>query len=54
MIVFIDESGITKQTDHSTFVLVYIEFHNYEALESKIIALEKKLGIPEFHWAHTV
>ncbi len=54
MVIFIDESGIHKQTDHSTFVLVYIEPKNYEELESNIVALEKKLGIAEFHWAHTV
>lgn len=54
MVIFIDESGIHKQTDHSTFVLVYVESSNYQKLELDILALEKKLGIPEFHWAHTI
>lgn len=54
MIVFIDESGIHKKVDHSTFALSYIKFKDYEKIENKVIKLEKDLNIKNFHWAHTV
>lgn len=54
MLVFIDESGIHKQVDHSTFAVAYVKIDNYEKIEKKIIATEKKLGINYFHWAETV
>ena len=44
MLIFIDESGIHKATDHSTFVLVYIEIKNYENLSKKMTQAEEKLG----------
>ena len=54
MLVFIDESGIHKKIQHSTFVLAYIESEHYQVLEEKIQAIEKKLKIDHFHWAKTV
>ena len=50
-VIYIDESGIHKQTDHSTFALVYITFSNLPEVEKRIIAIEKNLRIDSFHWA---
>ena len=54
MVIFIEESGVHKSVDHSTFVLVYIKINNYDQIERQIQAAEKKLKIDYFHWAHTV
>lgn len=54
MLIFIDESGIHKQVDHSTFVLAYIESRQYAVLEKQIIDIERKTRITEFHWSKTV
>ena len=50
MIVFIDESGIHKTTDHSTFALVYVETKNRELLEQEVKKIEKQIKVEEFHW----
>lgn len=49
-VIFIDESGIHKQVDHSTIVLVYILVKDVEKLENRIIKIEKELKINLFHW----
>lgn len=49
-IIFIDESGIHKQVDHSTVVLVYVLIESVENVEHKIIEIEKELKIKSFHW----
>lgn len=54
MIIFIDESGIHKKVDHSTFALAYVEFENYPVVEKKILDIEAKLKIDYFHWSKTV
>jgi len=54
MFVFIDESGIHKKIDHSTYALVYLEAENYQLLENKVCQIEKSLGIEYFHWSKTV
>jgi len=54
MIIFIDESGIHKKVDHSTFALSYIKFKDYKEIEEKVKKIEKELNINNFHWAHTV
>jgi len=54
MLVFIDESGIHKKTEHSTFALAYIEADNYDLLEKQVKEIESKLKIDYFHWAKTV
>src|SRR3989339_1238807 len=50
MVIFIDESGIHKKVDHSTFALVYIEIKNQALIDEQILELEKKLRIKPFHW----
>lgn len=49
--IFIDESGIHKQTGYSTTVVVYVEVKNLQKLERKLIEIEKNLRISSFHWA---
>lgn len=51
MIIFIDESGIHKSIDHSSFAMAYIEFENVAVIEKNIIEIEKKHGIKIFKWA---
>jgi len=50
MIIFIDESGIHKQIDHSTFALVHISFENKEMAEARLKEIETNLRIESFHW----
>ena len=50
MVIFIDESGTHKQTDHATIALVYVEIPNLEDFEKEIEKTEDKLGIKYFHW----
>ena len=40
MVIFIDESGIHKQTGHSTASVVYVEVENLEKFESKLKKLD--------------
>lgn len=54
MLIFIDESGIHKSVDQSTFVLVYIEIENYLIIDATIKEQEAKLGLEYFHWSETV
>ena len=54
MIIFIDESGIHKKVDHSSFALAYVQFEDYPEIEAKIIEIEAALGIDHFHWAESV
>lgn len=54
MYIFIDESGVHKQIDHSTFALAYIEIENYEFIEEQVKKVEKELKIHCFHWSETV
>lgn len=53
MFIFVDESGIHKSIDHSTFVLAYIKIENYSLLEKKIKEIENELKIDYFHWSET-
>jgi len=48
MIIFVDESGIHKITDHSTFALAYVSFVKYQDAEIKVKRIEKKLKIDYF------
>lgn len=50
MVIFIDESGTHKQTDHSAVILVYVEISNLEEFEKTIERIEEKLKIKYFHW----
>lgn len=51
MVIFIDESGTHKQSDHSTNALVYVEIKNLEKFESEISKLAGTLDMDTFHWA---
>ena len=50
MVIFIDESGTHKQTDHATIALVYVEIANLLIFEQAVEKIEKELGIKFFHW----
>lgn len=50
MLVFIDESGIHKKVDHSSFAVVYLSLENENFINLKIQEIEKKLGLNYFHW----
>lgn len=50
MIIFVDESGIHKQKEHSSFALVYVAVQNKEKLEKSVEEIENEHGIKEFHW----
>ena len=54
MIVFVDESGIHKSIDYSTFAVVSVAISRYPEFERAIDGIEKKLRIEKFHWAKTV
>lgn len=54
MFVFIDESGINKTFDHSTFALAYIEADNYNFIEEQVKRIERELKIDCFHWSESV
>jgi hypothetical protein len=53
MLIFVDESGIHKLVDKSTFVLVYVEIDSYSKIEKAISKVEKRLKINNFHWSET-
>lgn len=50
MYIFIDESGIHKNTDHSAFALVYVAVEDNQELERQVQKLEQRLRIKAFHW----
>ena len=50
-IIYIDESGIHKITEHSSFVLVCVNINEKVIIQDEIIAIEKSLGISHFHWS---
>lgn len=50
-VVYIDESGIHKSIDHSSFVIVYVKFANKDILNRQVLEIENKLGIENFHWS---
>lgn len=54
MYIFIDESGVHKQLDHTVYALAYVAVSAYSDLEQKIVSIERELGIESFHWAKTV
>ena len=51
MLIFIDESGIHKKTDHSSFAVVYVAVENETAFNSGIERIESSLNVDNFHWA---
>ena len=50
MYIFIDESGIHKQSGLSSVVLVYIGVENIHNFNAAVEQIEKDLGIHAFHW----
>ncbi|MCK4554479.1 hypothetical protein KAU19_06015 [Candidatus Parcubacteria bacterium] len=52
--IFIDESGIHKAVDNSTFALAYVKAEHHDELEEKFKTIEQKLKINHFHWSKTV
>jgi len=53
MFIFIDESGIHKKIDHTTFVLVYIKAIEHGLINKQIVEIEKRFKINNFHWSET-
>jgi len=53
MHVFVDESGIQKQTGHSAFALVFVSVKNDERLNAEVATIENEIGCGAFHWAET-
>jgi hypothetical protein len=51
--IFIDESGIHKETGKSSVALAYISFENLSKIQDQVIKIEKEIGIEFFHWAHS-
>src|SRR3989339_2205210 len=51
MVIFIDESGIHKQSGHSSFAVAYVEVRNLETLNRKLVLINESLKITSFHWA---
>jgi len=52
MVIFIDESGIHKSVDHSSFAMAYIEFEHVEDVERGIAVVEKRHNISHFKWTN--
>lgn len=50
-LIYIDESGIHKTTNYSSFVLVYVLVENKNLLENDLIEIEKSFNISNFHWS---
>lgn len=51
MHIFIDESGIHKKVDNSSFVIVYISLKDEGFISARIEQIESKLKIMPFHWS---
>jgi hypothetical protein len=51
VVIFIDESGTHKQTNHASIALVYVEISNLEEFEKEIEKIEQDLRIKYFHWS---
>lgn len=51
MVIFIDESGTHKQTDHANVAVVYIEIKNLESVENQLKGILQELKLEVFHWA---
>ena len=51
--IFIDESGIHRETGKSSIALAYISFENLDLVQKRIVEIEKEIGIHNFHWSHS-
>jgi hypothetical protein len=50
-IIYIDESGIHKTSEHSSFAFIYVFINDKNIIQEKIIEIEKSLNINYFHWS---
>src|SRR3989344_3237683 len=50
--VFIDESGVHKQIDHSTTAIVYVQTNHVNSISNRLEEINAQLKINSFHWAH--
>lgn len=51
--IFIDESGVHKETGKSSIALAYISFEDLDKIQKRVIEIEKEIGIYNFHWSHS-
>lgn len=51
--IFLDESGIHKQTGRSSIALIYLSIENLSDFQNKLTEIESVLGISNFHWSHS-
>jgi|SRR3989344_6182039 len=51
--IFIDESGVHKETGKSSIALAYVAFENLDETQKRILKIEKEIGIHHFHWSHS-
>ncbi|MCX6706352.1 MAG: DUF3800 domain-containing protein [Candidatus Woesebacteria bacterium] len=51
MVIFIDESGVHKIVDHSSFAVVYVEVKNVMEFRKRLVEINKSLNIDSFHWS---
>jgi len=49
--IFVDESGIHKQTGYAVLALVYVPFEALAAVEAAVMEIEQGLGVAAFHWS---
>lgn len=52
--IFIDESGIFRDSGFSIYCLTICEHRLSESLDKKIIDIENKIKTPPFHWRNHV
>lgn len=53
MYIFIDESGVHKETGRSSIALVYLSIENLDALQNAVLEAEHEIKIKNFHWSHS-
>lgn len=53
MTIFVDESGIHKDIDHSAFSLVYLATEGREEVEKTIVEIEQHCRVQTFHWTES-
>ncbi|KKQ74241.1 MAG: hypothetical protein US96_C0037G0006 [Candidatus Woesebacteria bacterium GW2011_GWB1_38_5b] len=51
MIIFIDESGISRDAGYSTTAVVYVEINDLDKIEKQIVQILSEMNLQTFHWA---
>ncbi len=54
MYIFIDESGVHKQSGKSSVVMIYVLVKEVKNLEQAVLRAEKELKISAFHWSRHI